>query len=122
MKLIRVSRTIRRYIVNGELEGEALQKVQNSLRQFSFSNPVSNQATEEKIGWVTTKSLLDTDFDLLENWFVSPYVFAQIRIDKKTLPSNLFRAKLNARIQEWLITNNREKIFKKTKIPEIMIT
>lgn len=115
MKLIRGSRTIRRYIVNGELEGDGLKHVQNSLRQFAFSNPISNQAAEEKIGWVTTKSLLDTDFDLLENWFVSPYVFAQIRIDKKTLPSNLFRAKLDAKVQEWLAANNREKIFKKTK-------
>jgi DNA recombination-dependent growth factor C len=101
--------------VNGELEGETLSLVQNALRRFSFTNPVSNQSAEEKMGWVTTHSLLDTDFDLLENWYVNGYVFAQIRIDKKTLPSNLFRAKLEARIQDWLIENNREKIFKKTK-------
>lgn len=115
MKLIKGARTIRRYTVSGELEGDVLKHIQNSLRQFAFSNPVSNQAIEEKIGWVTTKSILDTDFDLLDNWFVSPYVFAQIRIDKKTLPSNLFRAKFEAKLQDWLITNNREKIFKKTK-------
>lgn len=115
MKLIKGARTIRRYTVNGELEGDVLKNIQNSLRNHAFSNPISNQASEEKMGWVTTKSLLDTDFDLLENWFVSPYVFAQIRIDKKTLPSNLFRAKLEAKVQDWLVSNNREKIFKKTK-------
>ena len=115
MKLIKGSRTIRRYIVNGELEGETLVLVQNALRRFGFSDPISNQSIEEKMGWVTLHSLLDTDFDLLENWYVNGYVFAQIRIDKKTLPSNLFRAKLDARCQDWLIANNREKIFKKTK-------
>lgn len=115
MKLIKGSRTGRRYIVNGELEGEVLVEIQKNLKQFSFEKPAENNSTDEKLGFVQAKSFLKADFDLLENFFVSPYVFGQFRVDVKKLSGNLYKARLNEKVEEWLIANKREKIFKKTK-------
>ena len=113
MKLIKGARTMRRYIVDGKPERNGqnwLTTLQHQLQGNAFANPMNNHRTEEQMGWVTAESLLDADFTVLDRWFVDPYIYGQFRVDKKTLPSNLFRAMFEMRIQEWLVMNNREKI------------
>jgi len=76
----------------------------------AFHQPLSHIESREKIGWTTANSLLDTDFSTLTKWFTEPYIYAMMRIDKKTLPNNLFRARYNAQVQDWLSANNAERI------------
>jgi len=118
MKLIKGARTMRRYIVDGKPskeDSEWLSTLQNQLQVNAFVNPQNYQRSDEQIGWVTAESILDADFSLMEKWFLDPYVYGQIRIDKKTLPSNLFRAMFDMRVKEWMLTNNRDRIPKNEK-------
>ena len=59
--------------------------------------------------------MLDADFSRMDKWYLDPYIFGQFRVDKKTLPSNLFRALFDMRVQEWLTTNHRDRIPKRDK-------
>lgn len=118
MKLIKGARTMRRYIVDGKPntdDTEWLSTLQNQLQLNAFVNPLNYQRSDEQIGWVTAESILDSDFSLMDKWFLDPYVYGQIRIDKKTLPSNLFRAMFDMRVKEWMLTNNRDRIPKNEK-------
>ena len=118
MKLIKGARTMRRYSIDGkpdQSESDWLTQIQNQFQMHAFENAENNQRTEEQIGWVTANSLLDADFSRVEKWYLDPYIFGQFRVDKKTLPSNLFRALFEMRVQEWLTTNHKDRIPKRDK-------
>ena len=118
MKLIKGSRTMRRYSIDGkpdQADPDWLTQIQNQFQMNAFENAENNQRTEEQLGWVTGESLLDADFTRMEKWYLDPYIYGQFRVDKKTLPSNLFRALFEMRVQEWLTTNHRDRIPKREK-------
>jgi DNA recombination-dependent growth factor C len=118
MKLIKGARTMRRYCVDGkpdQADADWLTQIQNQFQMNAFENAENNHRTEEQIGWVTGDSLLDADFSRIDKWYLEPYIFGQFRVDKKTLPSNLFRAMFELRVQEWLVTKNLERIPKRDK-------
>ena len=115
MKLIKGSRSLRRYVVEGTLTGDWIGRTTECLQENAFQRPLSSLESEEKIGWTTGDSLLDTDFSVVPKWYVQPYIFAMMRIDKKTLPSNLFRARFNALVKEWLSAHSAERIPKREK-------
>jgi DNA recombination-dependent growth factor C len=127
MKLIKGARTMRRYIVDGKPERNGqnwLTTLQHQLQSNAFVNPLNNQRADEQLGWVTAESLLQADFTQIDKWFLDPYMYAQFRVDIKSLPSNLFRAMFEMRIQEWLSVNNREKIptREKSDIKDVLTT
>ena len=118
MKLIKGARTMRRYSIDGkpdQSESDWLTQIQNQFQAHAFENAENNQRTEEQFGWVTGDSLLDADFSRMDKWYLDPYIFGQFRVDKKTLPSNLFRALFEMRVQEWLTTNHKDRIPKRDK-------
>ncbi len=127
MKLIKGARTMRRYIVDGKPERNGqnwLTTLQHQLQSNAFVNPLNNHKADEQLGWVTAESLLQADFTQIDKWFLDPYMYAQFRIDIKSLPSNLFRAMFEMRVQEWLMVNNREKIptREKSDIKDVLTT
>ena len=119
MKILQGPRTVRRYYVPGLPDvpdnKDLLTTIQEHFQHNAFNNPVDNQKADEQIGWVTVDSILDADFSLFTKWHTDSYIYAQMRIDKKNLPSNLFKATLAYRIQEWLDTNRQESIPKREK-------
>ena len=118
MKLIKGARTMRRYSIDGkpdQSDSDWLTQIQNQFQMHAFENAANNQRTEEQLGWVTGDSLLDADFSRLDKWYLEPYIYGQFRVDKKALPSNLFRALLDLRVKEWLTANNRDRIPKRDK-------
>jgi len=115
MKLIKGSRSLRRYQVEGEFSGDLISRATECLQENAFRQPLSHRQSEEKIGWTTTESLLDTDFNAVYKWYTQPYIYAMMRIDKKTLPSNLFRARYDAQVKDWLAANGKEKIPKRDR-------
>ena len=117
MKLIKGARTMRRYSIDGkpdQSESDWLTQIQNQFQAHAFENAENNQRTEEQFGWVTGDSLLDADFSRMDKWYLEPYIFGQFRVDKKTLPSNLFRALFEMRVQE-ATTNHKDRIPKRDK-------
>ena len=56
----------------------------------------------ERFGWITCEHLFDTRFDL-EKVFHDPYIVFALRMDKRKVPQNIFRAHL--KIEERAIEN-----------------
>jgi DNA recombination-dependent growth factor C len=115
MKLIKGTRSLRRYVVEGDLPDGIVEWATRCFQENAFKRPLSHRDSDEKIGWTTAQSLLDTDFENVVNWHIKPYIYAMMRIDKKSLPSNLYKARLEAQIKEWYIANDREKIPKRDR-------
>ena len=61
------------------------------------------------MGWTTVNNLLDTDFSVTDNWLYDRYIIAQLRIDKKVLPANLFRAHLEKRMEDWCKAKDQKR-------------
>lgn len=113
MKLIKGSRTLRRFEVDTEITD--LGDIQKCLNSGAFQNPKDNNAIARQHGVVTARDILSTDFDVFENWGYNNFVFGQFRIDQKKIPKHLVTAKLAEAEQEWLASKGREKMFKKDR-------
>lgn len=110
MGLEKGTMTLRRYQVLGAAPNDPVSAYRDKLVERSFRDPENNSSADEKVGWTTTFSLLDTDFGPEQRWFLEPYIFASMRVDKKTLPSNLFRAKLKHRLAQYCEENDVKRV------------
>lgn len=81
----------------------------DAFQDHAFRSTTDVLSEEIRCGWSTIHNLLDQDFSDSERWYVEPYIYAQMRIDKKTVPSNYFRAKVKLKEEEWCVANNKEK-------------
>jgi DNA recombination-dependent growth factor C len=81
----------------------------DSFQDYAFRSNTDVLSEEIRCGWSTIHNLLDQDFSDSRRWYVEPYIFAMMRIDKKTVPSNYYRAKSNQKIEDWCTANNKEK-------------
>ena len=115
MKLLKGARSLRRYTVQGEIPDDIVSWAATCFQEKAFKRPLSHRDSEEKIGWTTAQSLLDIDFENVRNWHIDNYIFAMMRIDKKTIPNNLYKARLESQIKEWLSANSRDKIPKRDR-------
>jgi DNA recombination-dependent growth factor C len=80
----------------------------DSFQDYAFRSNTDVLSEEIRCGWSTIHNLLDQDFSDSTRWYVEPYIFAMMRIDKKTVPSNYFRAKSKQKIEDWCAVNNKD--------------
>lgn len=105
MGIMKGALTARRYSVEGDVpEGFRVTFV-DMLNAYGFRDPASRTSTEEHYGWVLTQNLLDSDFEDLNAWLYGQYAVFQLRVDKKVLPANYFKAHLEKNIQAWCEEN-----------------
>lgn len=86
-----------------------------ALEENAFREALSETNKEQRIGWVQVHNLLDTSFVDTNKWLYNQYAVFGLRVDKKTLPANLFKAHLQKRTQAWCQQNNRERCPSKVK-------
>jgi recombination associated protein RdgC len=87
--------------------GKAL--VKNAFR------PVDDAKGEtQSSGWVTLRNILEQNFAPGE-WHHAPYALLGFRVDKKSVPVKLLRAKLELVIREKLRATKREKLSREEK-------
>lgn len=109
MSLFKGALTVRRYRVLGTPPDDFRTVYPDLLQEKAFHEPMGLTRSEEIEGWVLVQNLLDTDFSNLDKWLYNQYVAAGLRIDKKTLPSKLFRAMLEKRVAAWCAEHSRER-------------
>ncbi len=109
MGIFKGNLTLRRYHVEGEVPEDFRIKYQEALQEHAFRDPASVLHQEEVVGWCMVQNLLDTDFSDRDHWLYNHYLVAGLRVDKKVLPSKLFRAHFDKRIQAWCQEHARAK-------------
>jgi DNA recombination-dependent growth factor C len=115
MGLFKGSLTVRRYRVMGEVPAGFRDSFTDSLQTNAFHEPLSATYEGEIVGWTMVQNLLLTDFTDINKWLFNHYLVAAMRIDKKVVPSKLFQAHLQQRIQQWCDEQKRERCPAKIK-------
>jgi DNA recombination-dependent growth factor C len=115
MGLFKGSLTARRYRVLGDVPKSFRESFTDSLQTNAFHEPMFVTYDGEIVGWTLVQNLLLTDFTDLNNWLFNHYLVAALRIDKKTVPSKLFQAHYQQRIQQWCDEQKRERCPSKIK-------
>lgn len=109
MGLFKGALTLRRYRVVGEVPEDFRTVYAKALNDNAFRAPASKLDAGEMVGWCCVQNLLDTDFDDLNQWLFDHYLVAAMRVDKKALPSKLFRAHLDKRVAAWCREHGRAR-------------
>lgn len=109
MGILKGALTCRRFHVEGDVPDDFRTKYAESMDEHQFRERKAAGVGEEVFGWVHAHNLLDNEFGDTTRWLYNHYVYAAMRVDKKTLPSKLFKATLEKRLQEWCEANGREK-------------
>lgn len=101
--------TVRRFRVVGEVPDGFRDIYRERLQEYAFKERPVDQGKEEAQGWVLSHNLLDTDFDDFNRWLYNQYAVFSLRVDKKTLPSNLFRATVEKKCEAWCKEQGTER-------------
>jgi len=109
MGIFKGAMTLRRYHAEGEVPDDFRSVYSEALKQHAFIEPRNPEPGQETMGWCQIHNLLDTSFDDSSRWLYNHYLTAGLRIDKKVLPSKLFKAHLDKKLQEWCAEHGREK-------------
>ncbi|MED5369951.1 MAG: recombination-associated protein RdgC [Myxococcota bacterium] len=115
MGILKGAVSARHYTVQGEVPEGFRTTYVEALNAFAFQEPASKTRTEETIGWVCHKNLLDTDFTDLDAWLYNHYALFQLRVDIKRLPSNLFKAHLEKECEKWCQDTGKERVPRNVK-------
>lgn len=106
MAILSGAMTVRRFRVVGEAHENLVETYRERLQEYAFrERPIEAGNKEEQQGWVLAHNLLDADFGQTERWLYNQYAVFSLRVDKKTLPANLFRATVEKRCEAWCREN-----------------
>jgi DNA recombination-dependent growth factor C len=109
MAILRGSLTVRRFRVAGSVPEGFREAYQEALQSYAFRESHDAGRMEENAGWVEIHNLLDTTFADINRWLYDRYLVFALRVDKKTLPSKLFRAHLEKREAAWCAEHDRPR-------------
>jgi hypothetical protein len=109
MGLFKGALTVRRYEVDGDVPPDFRTSYGEAMANHAFREPMSWMPGAEVSGWVLNRNLLETDFTNLNDWLHGHYLTASLRVDKKVIPTKLFRAHLDQRLAAWCAGEGREK-------------
>jgi DNA recombination-dependent growth factor C len=106
--------SVRRYTVEGD-SASARDRLMQGLTEHAFREPLSPVHKEELGGWCLIHNLLDTDFSDSNQYLYNQYATFGLRVEKKTVPSKLFRAHLQKKFQAWCKEHGRDRVPAKVK-------
>jgi hypothetical protein len=89
MNLLSASISITRYTVEGRLKTPVLETIAAGLKKNAISE-IDDQSLEKAVGWTSFEKPYQPDFSGSTYAYGSYLVFA-LRIDKKTIPSKMFK-------------------------------
>lgn len=115
MGIVKGPLSARRYAVSTEVPEFFREQYAEMLNAHAFREPFSKVMKEEVFGWARHDNLLETDFTDINLWLYNQYALFSIRVDKKSLPANLFRATVEQRCKAWCVENARENVPRSVK-------
>lgn len=86
-------------VVEPELHDGWRELFRDRLDEHAFVEPPQGISNEEVEGWTLVHNLLDTDFGDFNQWLYGDFAVFALRVDKKRIPANLFKATLEKRCQ-----------------------
>ena len=87
-------------VVEPELHEGWRELYRDRLDEHAFVQPPQGISNEEVEGWTQVHNLLDTDFADFNQWLYGDFAVFALRVDKKRIPANLFKATLEKKCQE----------------------
>ena len=115
MGILKGPMSARRFRVLGEPGEDFREKYVLALNNHAFLEPVTPAGKEELAGWTQFHNLLNTSFDDVSKWSYNQYILFSLRVDKKTLPANLFKATIQKQCDEWCEEHGHERIPRNVK-------
>ena len=109
MGILKGALSVRRYRVHGELPDDFRNIFQQGLQRHAFRESSDVTLRRESQGWVEIQNLLDMGFEDLNRWLFDRYLVVGLRVDKRTIPTKLFKAHLEKREIAWCLEHNRER-------------
>ncbi len=109
MGILKGQMTLRRYVVHGELPEDGVASIRDAFNQNAFRPAPGVLNQEEVMGWTLQENLMEVDFLDMGRWYIEPYVVAQLRVDKKTIPSKIFQAHFKLEVKKWCAEKDYER-------------
>ena len=110
MAILKGSVSARRYRVVGSVGADFTSTMDSRLNDFAFVERIVETGKEESEGWVSIHNLLDCNFDDDASWLYGRFAMFALRVDKKRLPPNLFKATLDKRCQDWAVEHRSDVV------------
>ena len=101
MGILSGAMSVKRFSFDDEVPEGFRDLWRDALNDYAFIESDIEQGKEEREGWVQVHNLLDTNFDDFNQWLYNDVMIFSLRVDKKTLPANLFRATVNKEVDAW---------------------
>ena len=115
MGLLKGAMSVRRFQVLDSPPEKFILDYVDAFHDHAFRSTSDVLSEEVRCGWSTIHNLLDQDFSDIDRWYAEPYIFAMMRVDKKSVPSNYLRAKVKQKVEDWCAENNKERVPAKVK-------
>lgn len=101
MGILSGAMSVKRYSIDGDIADNFRESWREALNEYAFLESDLEQGKEEREGWVQVHNLLDASFEDLNVWLYNDLAVFALRVDKKTLPANLFRATVQKEADLW---------------------
>ena len=100
--------TVRRYRILEPVPDGFRDEYESAMTEQAFRDTAALSRGEEAVGWVCQDNIMDTEFTDRNRWLFDHYVLLAMRVDKKILPSPLFKAMVDKRVETWCRENQRD--------------
>lgn len=104
MGLLQSRLTARRFRVIGDLPDDFRDMFRERLTEFAFMEPPVTQ--QEVHGWTLVDDVTETNFADFNTWYIDHWMIFALRVDKRVLPAQVFKATVNKKCREWAEERN----------------
>jgi len=103
--------SVRVYKVSEAVPDGYLAPYAKALARHAFAPIDDRKGQTLASGWVNARNLLDTRLEP-DSWHFAPYIFLGFRIDKKSVPNAMLRARVEDAVRRTLKQERRPKLSK----------
>ena len=113
MGLMASTASLTRYKVNGQLSENPIEQVELALKRYKIVE-IDNDPLEVSVGWTSLNEPFHPDFEG-SSFLVASYFVFSLRIDKKSVPANVFKKHVIIEEKKRLRESGREFLSKNEK-------
>ncbi|MBF0227351.1 MAG: recombination-associated protein RdgC [Desulfobacterales bacterium] len=113
MSILSSSVSITRYRVDGQIEESVVDVVEEGLRKNSITHG-EEEPSDKIVGWTTFEKPFSPNFDR-SSFVIGSYFIFSLRIDKKTIPSKIFKKEYSIEVAKQLEESGREFLARNEK-------
>ena len=115
MGILSGAMSVKRFSFEGQIPDNFREDWRTALNDHAFLDSDLEQGKEEREGWVLAHDLLESSFADLNQWLYNDILIFALRVDKKSLPANLFKATVQKEVRFWCEERSVERCPKAQK-------